>query len=431
MLALSPSSWAFNRNQSPIPPYTDPMSSSVRLSSSPPWKPVTLALLVVSLMVSACKSDYPASSASAVGGEAKTVQLIPVREQFLDRTVVANGTLAVDQEASMAFKVAGKLASVNVDLGSIVRKGGVVAQLDTTDFDLRIQQSEAALQQARVRLGLEPTGASDSIDPATTGIVRQAKAVWDEAKSALDRARQLQKSGVIARSELDSVESQYRVADARYQDALEEVRNRQAVLLQRRSELAFAKQQREDAVLRAPFDGAIAERVAISGEYLAAGAPVAKLVKLSPLRMRAEVPEREAAGVKVGQSVIVRTEGDSGEARGTVARVSPVIAEANRVLVVEVEVDNSAGRLKPGRFARAEISTGGGGTALLVPEAAVVSFAGIRKVYAVRDGKAIERTIVTGRTSEGLVEVTDGLKAGDEIVADPTGLVVGQAVAAG
>lgn len=407
------------------------MSSSVRLNSSPVWKPATLALLVASLLVSACKSDYPSSSASAVGGEAKTVQLIPVREQFLDRTVVANGTLAVDQEASMAFKVSGKLASISVDLGSIVRKGGVVAQLDTTDFDLRIQQSEAALQQARVRLGLEPTGGSDKIDPATTGVVRQAKAVWDEAKSALDRARQLQKSGVIARSELDTVESQYRVADARYQDALEEVRNRQAVLLQRQSELAFAKQQREDAVLRAPFDGAIAERVAISGEYLAAGAPVAKLVKLSPLRMRAEVPEREAAGVKLGQSVIVRTEGDSGEARGTVARVSPVIAEANRVLVVEVEVDNSAGRLKPGRFARAEISTGGGGTALLVPEAAVVSFAGIRKVYAVRDGKAVERTIVTGRTSDGLVEVTDGLKAGDEIVADPTGLVVGQAVAAG
>ncbi|MGB5037413.1 MAG: HlyD family efflux transporter periplasmic adaptor subunit, partial [Blastocatellia bacterium] len=135
--------------------------------------------------------------------------------------------------------------------------------------------------------------------------------------------------------------------------------------------------------------------------------------------------------VSVGQSVIVRTEGDSAEARGTVARVSPVITETNRVLVVEVEVDNSAGRLKPGRFARAEISTGGGGTALLVPAGAVVSFAGIRKVFAVRDGKAIERTIVVGRTSDGLIEVTEGLKAGDEIVADPTGLVVGQPVAAG
>ncbi len=407
------------------------MSSSVRLRSIPARKPVTLALLVLSLVASACKSDYPSSSASSVAGEAKQVQLIAVREQFLDRTVIANGTLAVDEEASVSFKVAGKVTSISIDLGTVVKKGSVIAQLDTTDFDLRVQQAEAALQQARVRLGLDPTGTSDSIDPATTGVVRQAKAVWDEAKSALDRARQLQKSGVIAKSELDTVESQYRVADARYQDAIEEVRTRQAVLLQRRSEVAFAKQQRDDAVLRAPFDGAIAERMATSGEFVAAGAPVAKLVRLSPLRMRAEVPEREAAGVSVGQSVIVRTEGDSAEARGTVARVSPVITETNRVLVVEVEVDNSAGRLKPGRFARAEISTGGGGTALLVPAGAVVSFAGIRKVYAVRDGKAIERTIVVGRTSDGLIEVTEGLKAGDEIVADPTGLVVGQPVAAG
>ena len=407
------------------------MSPSVRLSSSSALQPVILALLAFSLVVSACKSDYPSSSASAVAGEAKPVQLIVIREQFLDRTVIANGTLAVDEEASVSFKVAGKIASISIDLGTVVKKGSVIAQLDTTDFELRVQQAEAALQQARVRLGLDPTGASDSIDPSTTGVVRQAKAVWDEAKSALDRARQLQKSGVIAKSELDTVESQYRVADARYQDAIEEVRTRQAVLLQRRSEVAFAKQQRDDAVLRAPFDGAIAERMATSGEFVAAGAPVAKLVRLSPLRMRAEVPEREAAGVSVGQSVIVRTEGDSAEARGTVARVSPVITETNRVLVVEVEVDNSAGRLKPGRFARAEISTGGGGTALLVPAGAVVSFAGIRKVFAVRDGKAIERTIVVGRTSDGLIEVTEGLKAGDEIVADPTGLVVGQPVAAG
>lgn len=407
------------------------MSSFARLIPTFTLKPVALAFLVLSLAASACKSDYPSSSASAVEGEAKPVQLIAVREQFLDRTVIANGTLAVDEEASVSFKVAGKLSSISIDLGTVVKKGTVIAQLDTTDFDLRVQQAEAALQQARVRLGLDPTGASDTIDPASTGVVRQAKAVLDEAQAAIERARKLEKSGVISRSELDTVESRYRVADARYQDALEEVRDRQAVLLQRRSEVAFARQQRDDAVLRAPFDGAIAERIATAGEFLSAGAPVAKLVRTSPLRMQAEVPEREAAGVTVGQSVIVRTEGDSAEARGKVARVSPVITETNRVLVVEVEVDNSAGRLKPGRFARAEISTGGGGTALLVPSGAVVSFAGIQKVFAVRDGKAIERTIVVGRTSDGLMEVTEGLKAGDEIVADPTGLVVGQPVAAG
>lgn len=408
------------------------MRSRSASSTSGPIRLAVVLLVLVPLASSACRSDYPSSATgAATGGEPKPVQLITVREQFLDRTVVANGTLAADEEASIAFKVPGRLASVSIDLGSFVRKGETVALLDTTDFDLRVEQAQAALQQARARLGLDPNSTSDVIDPANTAVVRQAKAVLDEVQANLERTRQLHRTGVVSKAELDAVESQARVAEARYQDAIEEVRNRQAIIVQRTSELAFARQQRDDAVLRAPFDGAIAERIATPGEYLQAGGPVARLVRVSPLRMKAEVPERDASGVAVGQPVIVRTDDVGGEARGRVARVSPVISEANRVLVVEVEVDNSAGRLKPGRFARAEISTGGGASAVLVPAESVVTFAGIRKVYAVRDGKAIERTIVTGRTSDGQIEVTEGLGAGDSIIADPTGLVVGQSVTAG
>ena len=139
----------------------------------------------------------------------------------------------------------------------------------------RVEQAEAALQQARVRLGLSPTGKDEAVEPEKTAIVRQARAVLDEARLTRDRGVKLLEQELIARAQLDTAESNLQVAEGRYQDALEEVRNRQAVLAQRRSELELARQQLTDTVVLAPVDGAVSQRQASAGEYLAAGAPMA------------------------------------------------------------------------------------------------------------------------------------------------------------
>ncbi|MDQ3014195.1 MAG: efflux RND transporter periplasmic adaptor subunit, partial [Acidobacteriota bacterium] len=206
----------------------------------------------------------------------------------LTRTVIAPGTLAADEQAMLSFKVAGRLSQIKVDLGSSVRKGQTIGQLEITEFNGRLHQAEAALQQARVRLGLPPQGDSDRIEAENTGTVRQARALLDEAKLNFERAQQLVHQGIQSKAELDRAESAFKVADSRYQDAVEEVRNRQGVLLQRRSELAMARQQLVETTLYAPFDGAVLERRASMGEYLAAGAPVVILVRLHPLRLRVE-----------------------------------------------------------------------------------------------------------------------------------------------
>lgn len=389
-----------------------------------------LVLLAVTLALAACSSDSRSSAAS--GGkpeiESKDVTLIPVRNDTFGKVVVATGTLAADEQAGLAFKVPGRLVSIAVDLGSVVRKGDVVARLDRTDYELRVRQAEAALQQARARLGLDPTGKDDSVDIEATGTVRQAKAVLDEAAANRERGQQLFRSGVISKAQLDAYESAYQVAKGKHQDALEEVRNRQAVLLQRRSELDLARQQLADTELRAPYDGAVSERTVTAGEYVAAGGKIATLVRLDPLRLRAEIPEREAAGVRQGQTVQVRAEGAPEAASGRVARLSPVVNAQNRVLVVEVEVDNGRRVLKPGGFARAEIATDLGATALTVPSSAVVSFAGIEKVFTVKDGKALEAIVTTGRRIDDRVEITGGIDAGAQVVESPGNLVTGQPV---
>jgi RND family efflux transporter MFP subunit len=394
---------------------------------------VTL-LLILPLLLNGCRKNEP-QAAPARGGvdnaakqPPKQVKVAQATQRFITRNVEAPGTLAADEQATVSFKVAGRLDKLQIDLGTPVRKGQVIAQLETQDFNSRVNQAEAALQQARARLGLAPTGETDNINIENTAVVRQAHAVLEESRQNLERTQRLVKEGVQPRAELDRIESAYKVADSRYQDAVEEVRNRQALLLQRRAELQAAKQQLAETILYAPFDGSVRERRANLGEFLSAGTPVATVVRLHPLRLRIEVPERDAQGIRVGQPVRVTAEGEAEQAAGRVARISPAIQEQSRTLIIESEVDNRQNRLRPGSFAKASIQTSSNNSVITVPPDAVVTFAGIQKVYTVKDGRAIERNVVVGRREGDWVEIIEGLKADESVILAPGALAPGQPV---
>jgi RND family efflux transporter MFP subunit len=218
------------------------------------------------------------------------------------------------------------------------------------------------------------------------------------------------------------------VAEGRYQDALEEVRNRQAILVQRRSELEIARQQLSDTAIVSPIDGAVSERQAAVGQYLPAGAPVATLVRTHPLRLRLAVPEREARFVRAGQTVDLTVEGDPGKYQGRVARLSPAIAESNRTLMIEAEVPNDQGALRPGSFAKADIIVESSQRIVTVPQDAIVNFAGIEKVLTVVKNAAVEKRVRTGRRIADRVEIVEGLAAGDEVIVKPGNLVAGEPV---
>src|SRR6185369_3491703 len=345
-------------------------SSSIQLT-----RLTLLSISAVLLAVAAgCKSDYPASGKAASPdskGAARQVKTVKVAETPIGETVTVNGNLAAYDHLTVGTKIPGRLQTISVDFGSVVRKGQVIAQLEPQEYKLRVQQAEAGLAQARARLGLSPDGSDDRVSAEETGTVRQAKAVLDDAKSRRDRAAKLVEQGVVSRAELDTAESEYKVALSRYQDGLEEIRNRQGLLAQRRTELAMAKQQLADTAVYSPLDGIVQEKKASAGEYLAAGAPVVDIVKMDPLRLRAQIPERESRNVQSGQSVRVTVEGDPNVYLGQIRRLSPVIAEQNRMLIVEADVRNN-GRLRPGSFARAEIVTNDSKMAITVPNNAIV-----------------------------------------------------------
>jgi RND family efflux transporter MFP subunit len=349
-------------------------------------------------------------------------------EKSLDQLVVVTGTLAAEQEVVLGMKVTGRLGDIDVDLGSPVQKGQAIARLDTTDFELRVRQAEAALQQSRVRLGLAPDSSDQSVEIEKTAVVRQARAEMDAARARLDRALQLLDKGLLPKADLDTATSGYKVAEARHEDSLDEARNRQAILAQRRSELEIARQQLADSVLHAPISGMVQNRNANVGQYLAAGAPIVTIVQMNPLRLRTAVPEREARTVRAGQPVRVVVEGAPGIHDGRVARISPSFDEANRTLLVETQVSNARGILRPGAFARAEVVVSSGQRALVVPPSAVVAFAGIERVFTVTDGKAAEKRVKTGRRTDEGVEILEGISAGDQVVLSPGNMTHGESV---
>ena len=395
-----------------------------------------LFLLGISVVLLAalagCKSDYPASGKAASPDSksaARQVKTVKVAETPIGETVTVNGSLAAYDHITVGMKVPGRLQTISVDLGSVVRKGQVIAQLEQQDYKLRVQQAEAGLAQARARLGLSPDGADDRVSAEETGTVRQAKAVMDDAKVKRDRAATLVQQGVVSRAELDTAESDYKVALSKYQDGLEEIRNRQGLLAQRRSELALAKQQLADTLVYSPMDGVVQEKKASAGEYLAAGAPVVDVVRIDPLRLRVDVPERESHTVKMGQSVRVTVEGDPESYLGYIKRLSPTISEQNRVLSVEADVRNS-GRLRPGAFVKAEIVTNQTATAVTVPPNAIVTFAGIDKVILIENGKALEKAVTLGRRGADWIEIKAGVNVGQTVIIDPGNLQSGQAVTA-
>ena len=400
----------------------------VKLQRMSKWLTVLL-FISAAVFFTSCKSDYQASQRQRTGDARapRQVKTTAVAETPFGETVTANGTLAAFDQTTVSVKVPGRLRTITVDLGSVVRRGQTIAQLEPGDYSLRVQQAEASLAQARARLGLAPETNDDRIDPEKTSTVRQARAVYDEAKHARDRAASLVEQGVIAKAEFDSANAAFKVAEGRYQDAYEEVRNRQGVLAQRKSELELARQQLKDTAVLAPMDGVIQEKTASIGEYLAAGAPVVNIVRMDPLRLRAEIPERESRTVRTGQDVRVTVDGDPVVYVGKIMRLSPVIAEQNRVLVVEADVRNN-GTLRPGSFAHAEIVTNDAKMAVTVPNNAIVTFAGIEKVIIVQNGKALERPITTGRRSTEFTEIVAGINVGEKVVVDPGNLQSGQAV---
>lgn len=352
------------------------------------------------------------------------VRVAAVTAQAWPRTILASGTLGVFDSATVGPKQAGRVEAVLVDRGDRVSAGQPIARLDATDAALEVTRAQAALAEARAVVGLGPTPKPDDVLPAAddAALVRLARAQLDEARANHLRVVALRERGVATPQELDAVDALLRAAQGRVDDALEEVGRRRAAMAQRVAELAIARQRLDDAVVPSPFDGVVLERLCAPGDVVVAGAPLVTIVRVDPLRLRAEIPERAAALVRPGQRVFVRVDGLTTRVEAKISRVSPALAEASRTLLVEADVPNPDLALRAGAFVRVEVVVDETAQAAVAPANAVRSFAGLDKLLVVEGGKAVERRVTIGRRDADRVELLSGVAAGAQVVLDPGGL---------
>ena len=391
---------------------------------------VLLVLLVaVAAFIAACggskanvRKDEAANTPPVV--EVTTAAAI---KRDLPRFFEATGSLAGDQQTDVAPQTSGKVVAVGVDIGSPVRRGQMLVRLDDAELKLRVEQASAQVQQAKAsvrqaeeKIGLRP---GQPFDPNRVAEVAAARVTFELAEKNLGRAEKLIEQGVVSREFYDQQRAQRDQLKEQYEVALAQARQNYAAVDVARTSvanaeaaLALAKQNLTYAVIPSPMDGFVSERTADLGEYVSPQQKVATVVRINPLRVRMDVPEQAISEVRVGQSVSATTSAwPDRNFSGRVARIAPNVSAQSRTLTVEAEIDNSSGALKPGQFTTVRILQERAEPAVLVPARAVVTEAGVSRVYVIKDGHAEQRLVQTGQTDGDLIEIRQGVAADEQV----------------
>lgn len=364
-------------------------------------------------------AKHPAADAAAPVEKvaAKRVQVVTAALEPWPTTVRVQGSLLADEDAVIGSKLAGRVEKVNIDLGAVVKRGTALVELDQDELKLRVQQSRAMLEQACSAIGKTPDDDETTLDFEQSPPVMLERALVDEAKAAVKRAEQLLPTRAMTDAEYETFVAQLKTAEARYLSAVNSVREQVALIGVRRAELAVAEQQLADAVIVAPFDAIVDAKRVSPGAYVQLGQAVAALVRIDRLRFTAGVPESRASRIEVGKPVSIRVAGIEKPIDVEVSRVSPTVVQSSRSVRIEADVPNPDLALQAGLFAQAEILIDADATALAVPASAVTQFAGVQKVWTVRDGRCAQTTVRIGRRDDERIEILSGLEPGAVIVA--------------
>lgn len=393
---------------------------------------ILCAFVLAGLGCSREKSGAPA--ANAAPGERKVSITIAKSEgRDVERSVQIVGTLLAQEEVTLGNEWPATIDKILVDLGDRVRKGQVLIKLDEREPRLEVERAAANLQAAREALAR----ARQMLDWNRANVER-SQAVLSDAQINLKRFQELFKEGAISASQRDSAQTQYDVAlaslranQAQHESDRAAAKNAEANVEQATAALELARKRLKDAEITAPFDGFVRKRLVNPGETYKEKTPFMSLVATQALKLQGEVPERFAPQLGVGHPVRVEVEAYPGRTfKGTVTRVGPAVDVESRTFTVEASVPNPGGVLKPGFFAKASILTGTERNMPFVPEEAVVTFAGIVKVYVIADDRAEERRVATGQRRDGWVEIREGVRVGETVATSGLSqLATGTAVA--
>ena len=370
--------------------------------------------VLLALSAGACSRDRGVQAAEGQKPRAVRVEAAQVRD--VRRQVDVVGTLAAREEVVVSAEVPGRVSRLVHDLGDRVAAGAPLLELDAEKLQYRADGQRATLDQARARYGASADGDLPPLDKVPTVVSTAAQMA--DAQQQLDRAKNLGSRNLLSRSDLETAQTRFDTAKAAHDQALASARQLRADIEAQSSSLRLAQRELRDAVIRAPFDGYVAERLVSPGQYVQPQAPVMRIVRLQPLKLTAEVPEKFAPWIETGRQMAVKVDAFPQQVfTGKVVRIAPGVNLKSRAFAIEGEVPNPDGKLKPGTFARVQITTDRVERAVTIPVAAVQSRYGTNRVFVVKDGQIAGREIVLGDRLGDRVEVSQGLEAGTPIVA--------------
>lgn len=362
--------------------------------------PIVLAIVFAGLAVAGALPRMAQSKArtaeQADATAAPTVFTEAVHRDSTSLPLEVPGSITGLHETGVFARTNGFVASLRVDIGSVVRAGDTLVMLDQPELKEQVRQAEAVLEQVEASAGL--------------------------ARTSLTRWKQLSSQGVVTPQELDERQANANVTDANVRAA--------------RANLANLREQQRFGALIAPFSGIVSARTIDIGSLVVAGAaaaarPLLTLVQTDTVRVMLQVPQSAAPRIRQGMStrVMVRDLGDSAFV-GRVVRTAGAIDPMSRTLLVEVQVLNQARRLLPGMFAQVQLEVPTSSTpALRIPAIALIVRGDGTQVARVV-GDTVELVPITvGRDFGTTLEVSGALQAGDQLIVNPAeSLASGQRV---
>ncbi len=307
------------------------------------------------------KSEAPAARAPKTDPVA--VEVATVTAGRMTTRITALGTLQADQSVVIQPEIAGKVVRVGFREGERVKAGTVLIELDRSILAAEQQQAKAALELAELNYRR-----ADTLSKQGIGTTRSR----DEAVSA-------------------------------YQTAVAE------------NELTKARLQK--TTITAPFDGMVGLSDVTVGRFLNVGDRIVNLEAIDPLKVDFRVPELFLPALRIGQAVSITIDAYPGRSfEGKVYAIDPLVDVNGRAVKLRARVGNTDGALKPGLFARVELTTDAREEATLVPEAALIPQGQDRFVYRVDGDKVSYVKVTLGERRAGVAEIRSGLKPGDRVV---------------
>ena len=381
------------------------------------------------------------------------VSVVHPERVSMTETIASSARVGGVQESAIGAQFTGTVERLFVKLGDRVTAGQPIAILQNNVTQQQKTQAATAVTTARARLAqVSRTPLSSELDEATHQVaeakaqVAQVNADLALANTQFERNKQLFRSGLIARSEFDASESNQKSLQSRLKSARatvkvrearletlnntplpEDVQVAQAQLAEAEQALRVAEQQSKEATVTAPFAGVITAINAEQGQTVGANG-VVNLVSDS-LEIRVDLDENNLADLELGQSAILSSSafGDN-TFQGHLTDIGAAVDEARGIVTVRITPDDPPSWLRPGQTVNVNLLTNEKVDRLIVPSTAVLRQGSRSVVMIVQSGHAVERTVLTRPAVQQGIPISGGVSEADEVIVNPSGISVGQAV---